>query len=92
MSMVIDSLNQFSDPRDPEKVIHPLSTVLFISICAIFCGAQGWEDIVTWAQTHTEWLSNHVDISHGIPCYSTVRRIFMLVAPEIGRASCRERV
>ena len=81
MSMVLDSLNNFSDPRDPRKISHPLTTILFIAICAIFCGAEGWEDIVTWAETRKEWLSQYVDISNGIPSYSTVRRVFIIVSP-----------
>ncbi len=81
MSMVIDLLDKFTDPRDPKKVTHPLATVLFMSICAVFCGAEGWEDIVIWGATHKEWLSKYVDLSKGIPSYSTVRRIFMIVEP-----------
>lgn len=81
MSVVIHLLNQFEDPRDPKKVRHPLATVLFISICAIFCGAEGWEDIVSWAETHQDWLSEHVDMSEGVPSYSTIRRLFMIISP-----------
>lgn len=81
MSIILETLESFADPRDPKKIRHPLSTILFISICAIFCGAEGWEDIVIWGETHNGWLSKYVDVSNGIPSYSTVRRIFMIVAP-----------
>lgn len=81
MSLVLDLLSQFSDSRDPEKVRHPLSSILFMSICAIFCGAEGWEDITMWGEMHRDWLSNYVDLSNGIPSYSTIRRIFIIVAP-----------
>lgn len=81
MSVVLKTLEKFTDPRDPKKVHHPLSTILFMSICAIFCGAEGWEDIVIWGETHKEWLSKYVDVSNGIPSYSTIRRIFMIVEP-----------
>ena len=63
MSLVINLLDQFQDPRDPKKVWHPLSSILFISICAIFSGAEGWEDIVTWAEVNKKWLSKHVNLS-----------------------------
>jgi len=63
MSDVIDKLNQFNDPRDSKKVIHPLATILFIAVCAIFCGAEGWEDIVLWAESHQDWLKKYVDLS-----------------------------
>lgn len=81
MSVVLKLLNQFIDPRDPKKVSHPLSTALFIAICAVFCGAEGWEDIVLWGKIHTGWLSKYVDMSNGVPSYSTIRRIFMIVSP-----------
>ncbi len=81
MSDVIDKLNQFNDPRDSKKVIHPLATILFIAVCAIFCGAQGWEDIVLWAETHKNWLTKYVDLSHGLPSYSTYRRAFIIISP-----------
>lgn len=81
MSVVLETLENFSDPRDPKKVHHPLSTILFMSICAIFCGAEGWEDIVIWGETHKDWLSKYVDVSNGIPSYSTIRRTFMIVEP-----------
>ena len=81
MSDVIELLNEFNDPRDPEKIIHPLSTILFISICAIFCGAEGWDDIVLWAELQQDWLKQHVDLSNGLPSYSTVRRTFIIISP-----------
>lgn len=81
MPNVLELLNEFDDPRDPKKVTHPLPTILFISICAIFCGAEGWEDIVLWAQQRKDWLSKYVNVSEGIPSYSTIRRIFMIVSP-----------
>ena len=81
MTAIMEKLEEFRDTRDPSKVRHPLSTVLFLSICAVFCGAEGWEDIVLWGEMHQEWLSKYVDLSHGLPSYSTVRRVFMIVAP-----------
>lgn len=81
MSDVIHKLNQFNDPRDSKKVIHPLATILFIAVCAIFCGAQGWEDIVLWAETQEDWLKKYVDLSRGLPSYSTYRRAFIIISP-----------
>lgn len=81
MSTVVTLLNEFEDPRDQKKVTHPLPSVLFMSICAIFCGADTWEDIPLWAESHLDWLSTYVDMSKGIPSYSTIRRVFMIVEP-----------
>lgn len=81
MLQITELLSQINDPRDPKKCFHPLPTILFMSICAIFCGAEGWEDIVLWSEAHKDWLEKHVDLSRGIPSYSTIRRIFMIISP-----------
>jgi hypothetical protein len=46
MSEVLDLLSTIEDPRVADRIIYPLPTLLFISICAIFCGAESWDDIV----------------------------------------------
>jgi predicted transposase YbfD/YdcC len=74
-------LEQFSDPRAENKVTYPLSSLLFTSICAVCSGAETWGQIVTWAETHKTWLEKYVDMTQGIPSYSTFRRLFMLIKP-----------
>lgn len=64
MLAVLDFLSTIEDSRDQEKVIYPIATLLFISICAIFCGAEGWEDIVVFAESRKTWLENYVDLSN----------------------------
>ncbi|MDF1683459.1 MAG: transposase family protein [Legionellaceae bacterium] len=87
---VIARIDQFSDFRNSKKVIHPppLSTILFTAVCVIFCGAEGWEDIVLWAGSHEEWLKKNIDLSHGLPSYSTYRRAFIVRTYPINR--CRK--
>jgi hypothetical protein len=52
-----------------------------MSICAIFCGAESWDDMVVFAESRTDWLSKYIDMSPGIPCYSTFRRVFSVIEP-----------
>ncbi|GFN46680.1 ISAs1 family transposase [Candidatus Regiella insecticola] len=81
MPDVTDFLNQFSDPRAENKVTYPLSSLLFMSICSVCSGAETWGQIITWSETHKAWLNNYVDMSQGIPSYSTIRRLFTLIKP-----------
>ena len=83
MSEVLGLLSTIEDYRDPKKVTYPLSTILFMSICAIFCGTESWEDIVVFSESRKDWLSKYVDISKGIPCYSTFRRVFSVISPDV---------
>ncbi|NRA86233.1 MAG: ISAs1 family transposase [Rhizobiales bacterium] len=75
-------LEQFTDPREDNKVTYPLLSLLFMSICGVCSGAETWGQIVTWAETHQSWLHRYVDMSQGIPSYSTIRRLFILVKPD----------
>lgn len=81
MLAVIEYLSTIEDPRDQEKIEYPLSSLIFISLCAIFCGAEGWDDIVLFADSRKKWLSNYIDMSKGIPSYSTFRRLFSIIEP-----------
>ena len=50
MSEVLAFLSTVEDLREQEKIIYPLSSLLFMSICAIFCGAGSW-DLLNHEQT-----------------------------------------
>lgn len=50
MSQVKDAsiLTHFAsleDPRDHRGKEHPLLDILTIALCAVICGAEGWEDV-----------------------------------------------
>jgi predicted transposase YbfD/YdcC len=79
MADVIAHLASVHDPRDDQKVTYPLSTLLFVSICGIFCGASSWDDLVLFTETRQDWLHQYVDLSSGIPCASTFRRLFAIM-------------
>ena len=52
-----------------------------MSLCAVASGAETWTDIVTWAETNEDWIAQHVDMTEGVPSYSTIRRLFTLIKP-----------
>ena len=83
MSEVLALLSTIEDPRDQGKILYPLPTLLFIAICAIFSGAESWDDIVVFAESRKQWLSKYIDIEHKIPCYSTFRRLFSVISPTV---------
>ena len=81
MSTLFDFFENIEDKRDPNKIIYPLSSLLFMSVCAVFCGAETWEDIPIWVESRIDWLSKFINMSCGIPSYSTFRRLFQMISP-----------
>ncbi|MFQ1816540.1 transposase family protein, partial [Aeromonas veronii] len=46
--MSVDALftrffSEIHDNRQPEKISYPFYDVLFLTVCAVIGGAQGWE-------------------------------------------------
>jgi hypothetical protein len=44
------------DPHQAGKVVHRLSDIIMLSICAMVGGAGGWLDIEEFGSTHEEWF------------------------------------
>ena len=67
-----------TDPRQKGKIKHSLENIMTITICAVICGANGWEDIGDFGVNKREWLSNIIELpSDGsTPSADTVARLF----------------
>jgi hypothetical protein len=53
-----------------------------MAICAVICGAEGWEDLEMFAEVHQTWFETFLELPHGIPAHDTLRRVFARLAPE----------
>lgn len=76
-----DHFAALTDPRCP-NARHQLSDILVIAICAVICGAEGWEDIEEYGKAQAEWFEEVLDLPHGIPCDDTFRRVLSRLDPD----------
>ncbi len=53
-----------------------------IAILAIISGAEGWDDIELYAESHQAWLEELLELRNGVPHADTYRRVFALINPE----------
>lgn len=70
------------DPRRSASVEHPLSSILFIAVCAVICGADSWVEMEEWGKAKESWLSGFLALPHGIPSHDTFLRVFSLLSPQ----------
>ena len=80
---ILEKLDNIIDPRDEAKIDYPLSSIIFITLCAVLCKAESWKDVVLFGESKEEWLKNYIDLANGIPSEWTFRRIFILLPPNI---------
>lgn len=70
------------DYRQPWKIEHKLSDILPLTICAVISGAEGWEDIQDFGETHLDFLKQYGDFEHGIPVHDTIARVVSCINPK----------
>ena len=78
---LIEYLDEIEDPRQNWKVEHNLSAIIFVTLCAILCGAESWLDISDYCKSKHEMLRKFVNLDNGIPSQYTFRRLFVLLDP-----------
>ena len=75
----------FANVEDPRRqhptTLHSLEAILIITILGTICGAQNWVEIEQWGQARQAWLSEFLELPHGIPSHDTFGRVFALLDP-----------
>ena len=69
------------DPRIDRKKLHPLDNIIFITISAVLCGAETWEDIEDFGYAKFDWFSSILDMKNGVPSHDTFNRFFRALKP-----------
>lgn len=77
-----DYFSDLDDPRIDRQKRHSLMDVLFISLCAVVCGAKSFVDMADFGRAKFEWFKEHLELENGIPSHDTFRRVYSLIDPE----------
>lgn len=70
------------DPRQAAKVSHPLFDIMFLTMCAIIAGAEGWWEIQEYAEGHLDWFQDNNILLNGVPVDDTIARTISRIKPE----------
>ena len=69
------------DPRREHGQVHRLDEIVFMAICGVLCGADGWQEIADYSESKLDWLSTFLTLPGGVPSHDTFRRVFCLLDP-----------
>lgn len=79
-------LRFFADMKDPRAQRgrrHELTDILVIAICAVICGADGWQDVALFGRGKEQWFKAFLRLPHGIPSHHTFGRVFARLDPDV---------
>jgi len=79
---IADHFGGLEDPRRAQGTRHQLLDIILIAICAVICGADGWEDVQAFGEAKEHWLRSFLELPHGIPSHDTFGRVFARLKPE----------
>src|SRR3954466_6107423 len=82
MTSVMEHFETVTDPRMERRKLHKLHDIIFITIAAVVCGCDEWNDIEEFGQIRYDWLKTILELPNGIPSHDTFNRVFSLLAPK----------
>jgi predicted transposase YbfD/YdcC len=77
----IEYFADLADPRIEDRCDHKLIDILFIAVCAVICGADGFTDMEEFGLSKETWLRQFLELPSGIPSHDTFGRVFARLKP-----------
>jgi predicted transposase YbfD/YdcC len=79
---VVQYFETLEDPRSTVNLLHPLASVVVISVMAVLAGANGPTAIAKWAKLKEDLLLQLLPLPNGIPQKDVYRRVLSALKPE----------
>lgn len=78
---IIDICKQIEDPRMDRKKLHKMETIIYVSIAAVICGAQSWNEIEEFGHAKFDFFKSRIPNLEVIPSHDTFNRFFSIIKP-----------
>ena len=78
----LDDFSEIKDPRLERNQRYTVSEILLVTLLAVICGAEGWQDVENYGKSKINYLRCYLDYSNGVPSDDTVRRFFRAIDPD----------
>ena len=70
------------DPRIERHKKHYLLDIIALGIMGIMAGAQSFEEMEDFGNTHETWLRQFLLLENGIPSHDMINRVFQRLHPQ----------
>jgi predicted transposase YbfD/YdcC len=78
---ILSHFEDLKDPRIERTKKHLLLDIIGLTICAVICGADGWQDIEEYGRAKIQFLKKFLALPNGIPSHDTIERLFQRIKP-----------
>jgi predicted transposase YbfD/YdcC len=70
------------DPRIERNKLHALSDIVFLTVCAVVSGANGWEAIEDFGREKLEWCRRFAPFKNGVPSHDCIANVIARLSPK----------
>ena len=63
------------------KKLHKMETIIYVSIAAVICGAQSWNEIEEFGHAKFDFFKSRIPDLEVIPSHDTFNRFFSIIKP-----------
>lgn len=78
----LDHFAEIEDPRLQRNQLYTVAEILLVTLLAVICGAEGWQDVENYGRSKIGYLRCYLPYVNGIPSDDTVRRFFRGLNPD----------
>ena len=78
----LDHFEVIEDPRAQRNQLYTVAEILLVTLLAVICGAEGWQDVENYGKSKIKYLRCYLPYECGIPSDDTVRRFFRAINPD----------
>ncbi|GHU64327.1 hypothetical protein FACS1894123_08800 [Bacteroidia bacterium] len=82
MQTPISYFTDLTDPSVERTKAHLMEDIIFITIAAVICGAETWNDIENYGKSKESRLRKYLQLPNGIPTHDTFNRFFSALDPD----------
>lgn len=83
MTGLIRFFEPMEDPRVERTKLHKFTDIISITIAAVICGCEDWNEIELFGNLKKDWLSTFLELPNGIPSHDTFNRFFAALDPKV---------
>jgi len=77
----LDTFGALEDPRSTRNQLYSVNEILLLTLCAVLCGAEGWQDIEDFGKAKLPFLRQYFEYAQGVPSDDTIRRFYRSLNP-----------
>ena len=67
--------SKLPDPRSNKNQKHSFTDIVVLTVIAVICGAESWDDIELFGKSKQEFLSKILHLPNDIPSHDTINRV-----------------